>query len=1174
MSLFNQIAFLVGSIPHFVDGIQIDRAAEALSTAAVTSQDNWWSSARRPSTDTTEDVLEIAYGSERLINSLDFEIAHFPCDVRAEYTTASSSAWTPLIFDVGTRTVGGPISPADSGVGPAYETVMDSSPQVVNVNSAVAQFSSQHFGPDAWVRTSWRTAPANILKIRLIFRRHTRGTPPVNVQGSYVPYSVAVKNFNAGHTIYTIEDIPQTKTVSTLADSTFGQSKDIFGSSVSYSVYQDSPSNVTDSYDSNVYWRSNPQPVNYAVVNFYADARDGTGASQVIDRFYIDPLTTGPNMNLYYSDADPVSSAATSSNEVLAYPTMQILGQQPTYVDYPGTQFSNFSFPVGVFSGLEFNNNYLDLDASQGWWVGMNILATADATMSGDQPLFSMGTATLSQSAAGFLWTSDSGKTFTVPFPASYSVGSRCQIILAYTPPGHPTPAGVGEAGVDPRLNHFGVPLIDPPDGWGFGQEIPSGYSLWLQVDDQPLSATTRQLTPPLSAAPTITVNAYPASSSKRTTGFGGLRILSMIVKGIPLSFAQVSEYLHYGNTYSQSVDFPSGLPQTTDGALIRINPQFHDNIQNPVGVVGGRSTEFDGVVWTPVTRGYTLRKGFLAVPPTKAKYWKFEFTNLVAETYQSYVDLHRSVRVFPADVVNNYNVFTGSGTWSPTMGSPVDLATQQNAPATLDYAQAVLALGYSRNGNTAADMLTAVDPRTQNQNRNGNTAWIWNYQPWHVGHGAPSFTEVSQHRYETVDIYHRDRLAYFVGIKQLVPYRVDYETDADTFRFYDAFLDTQNIDVSSVAGLTIGDSLLQAQSGYATVSSRTVKSTRSVRALQFATVESEGSNLLSDDFSDPVLGNNWSQYGDATATRTDDATVVITRGYIRNTNFTLEGTPYSVIEGRLYGNLQTVKSNGAGGGGFSSSTFIPSSSGRIFAAAEITTSVGLSAPLSIQIVSQHSGYVLSEATAELGHGGSVLLSTDYQPGSTSTPLLYSDIMALGTYGNIENSTYASHERLAFGADGEVYARIIQRSSTSDTFTILRMAVFDEPISWSFSVDNGLTWFNAYDVRNKTSGVLTFPVVGKSLKWRVQMYKAGASVSALAIRPWYGGLLGVDSSPVRSAGPNRSSQDDLPVIEEDPMWKQWDSPLPRSWVHPPVSLNLTKPLPTTGAALTPTVVLQ
>lgn len=1164
---------IVTNLPMYVDGVKVTATVASIvsSNAPSSYENNHWASTAAHAISTTEEVLEITYGSERIINKIDFQALHVPCDIRAEYIRENSTFWSPLVFSTGNNNPGGPISSPSGGVGEVYETITDSVPQVISYNRQ--QYAEQPSGSDilnVWHQVSWHCTPATAVKIRIIFLRRVTRSLPVDANGRLVSYSVGCTNFKASYLIETLYDIPRTKVVESRRNTTFSQSQDALGSTVSYSLYQDPASNVLRSVDSNVYWKCNPQPINTAVVNFFTDMRNSQGNGQVVDRFYIDPLTTGPNMNIYYSNDDLPTGSATAVDEVLAYPVVQVVGTQPRYITYGSIRTGNnnyFDFPDEQFCSMSVDNSYIHFDVTSPWWVGLDIISHVDysgaaSTGSRVHPILSIGNSYLVQQNNTFVFTNEIGQKAYIPFPAGFNRNTRYQLLLSYTPVGHYTEAGQGVSGLDGRLGYPVADLIEPPVGWTDGTYIPAGYSLWIKSGNNRAQAVSYLLSPPTSAVDFFHINSYPVGHSLYGTNFGGLNIVSMVLKDIPLSFSQISEYYAYGSAYNATVEFPSERPQTTDGALFRIHPQFQDDLVNPQGIVGGRRNAYDGLSWTPVARDYSLRKGFAAVPPTNAKFWKFEFTNLVAQTYEASDNVYRSVRVFPTYVIRQYEYFQYSGFWN-VLGSLLfrPFINLYGEPAIGD------AYGYNRYGSTAADALVYASSGILPWYNKYN--WLQNFRRWHVGYSAPFFYQTGVHAYEVLEVKHQNKLAYFVGLKQLVAYRTDYLIEDDTVRYYDSFLDNANLDLTQTQGITSDSLVLQSQGNYGTAQSQTLPSTRPVRGLQFATVESEPGSLLSDDFSDPVLSNHWRQYGDATAHRTNDARVLITRGFVQSYYSTFEAVrTYGSLDGKDYGSLEGKLANGVAGGGLSSASIFPSNAGRIIASAQVSATSGLSGPMVIQIVSETGAIVLNEQQVSLSQGGQTLLSVDYQPGSATTgPSLYQDMQNLGAYSAIEGSTYGSHERLVF--TGRVYARVFQRGATSDKFTVIKMSIFDQPIEWSFSVDNGLSWYVAFGIKNKTSGVLSFPQSGKQLRWRVKMFTARSTVSALAIRPWYGNTLGIDSNPARSAGPNNSTQDEVPLLTDDPMWKQWDSPLPQSWVQPLPSLQNVQILPTVGPDLTP-----
>ncbi len=181
---------------------------------------------------------------------------------------------------------------------------------------------------------------------------------------------------------------------------------------------------------------------------------------------------------------------------------------------------------------------------------------------------------------------------------------------------------------------------------------------------------------------------------------------------------------------------------------------------------------------------------------------------------------------------------------------------------------------------------------------------------------------------------------------------------------------------------------------------------------------------------------------------------------------------------------------------------------------------------------------------------------------------LYVDLEGV-SYGALNGTLYGDHESSSF--PGDVYVRVAQVAPSQDSFTVSRVSLFDDPIQWSFSVDDGGTWYDANEIRNNPRGVLSLPDPGTVLRWRAKAWRPGAWVGALAIRPWYGGMLGARPGHhgLSCGGPNRSVVDQYPPIERDPMWQQWDQPIPRWWFNPLAAGPVPPPPPPPVVPLAP-----
>ena len=422
-----------------------------------------------------------------------------------------------------------------------------------------------------------------------------------------------------------------------------------------------------------------------------------------------------------------------------------------------------------------------------------------------------------------------------------------------------------------------------------------------------------------------------------------------------------------------------------------------------------------------------------------------------------------------------------------------------------------------------------AKDPATQE--RLAELGWVWSFAPWHISSSAPRWDRRQPHRYEVVDVSHDTRTGFFVGLKYVRPYRVDYLTDDDTDVYEETFSDDRHLGELHNVEPT-GDGGYSSVSNSARITSSVLPSTRHVRGVQFATIQSENMALLPDDgFVEEDLSLNWAPHGDASIERLVGQGVLLTRG---------------------------VMAEGGGGGGMISGAVYPSAAGRIYAAARVTPRTANGGALRLEIIALETGTVIAAEEREIVSGEEMVMQVGYEVGSALATTTYGDLEIM-TYGDMEVGNLGEDELYApgtYGAlqtdpiGGPVIARLRQLGPSNDRFLVERLSLFDAPVAWQFSVDGGATWHDSMGVRNNPHAVLSFPESGNQLMWRALIFHRDAEVSNLVIRPWYGGLLGsIGRSAEDFVGPNRSVIDDYPDTEDDPMWQQSDGPIPAWWYH-------------------------
>lgn len=519
--------------------------------------------------------------------------------------------------------------------------------------------------------------------------------------------------------------------------------------------------------------------------------------------------------------------------------------------------------------------------------------------------------------------------------------------------------------------------------------------------------------------------------------------------------------------------------------------------------------------VWELIPRDYQLQKGFIHLPPTRARFWKFEFTNLVAEPYESFLPINRKVLLFPPDVLMRYHL-----THNP-IGESTQTGIKTEMELVQQYRNTIETLTQRRSFNerpSPTETLYVPDPAGSKAVR--EQSWVYGFEPWHMDRIPPRFIEPQRHRYREVEIRHVTKVGFFVGLKRLEAYRVNYAVEDDTEVYVEHFHDETNLTSSTWRK---GVNFLTSGAGGVTAESNILRSASEVVGVQFATTQTPPPQVApDDDFRDPMLGSGsydwnsqglWHKVGDANPE------------YLRSVH-----------------SIKVTRNEGTFGG-IESPLIQPSDSGRLYVAARVKLEQDLSAPLFIQVIG-HDGTLLTEQaitgmagqTLEwyVGHTiGSVTLRSPSVSG-IAAPL--SKIIPTGNEFQTNTNPLDTHVRI----------RVIQKGLYSDIFTLDTLSLFDEGILWEWSVDGGTTWIPALDARNNVNGVVTFPQPGKELRWRVHGLRPDLNVTSLKIRPWYRGRhTGAPARPQR--GPNVSTWDHTPPIWDDAEFTEWPSPIPRHW---------------------------
>lgn len=1109
------------AVPALVDTIKDSTTTQSWKLQVATGNQNYWASPQRAISDQTVEAIELRLVAPRLINSVSVNCAHFPQNIQVQVWDSVTSAWNTVYS----------------------KNIYDSVPNYLPATPPVVHEDPQHSAPGAWEQLDISIDPVSTSKVRFLMKRLSNGNGPVintlslSTSAPFistpVPYSLALQDVTLGYNIYEQADLPTAPIFTS----------DFLESQVEWSVRQEVPNNVLDEIP--IPWRSSPQVAADAVVNFYLDTRDYTGLGQLIDRFFVDPLYTNVHCTLYYCDEDtsllPFDAEATplvppaSTNVGSVVGSATGLGYSPTDVQY--TQIENVA--------VQFNPN-------AAWWWGM---------------VFSPGYSSV-EAAGQCLWDTGRGLNLTVePGPgtqaaitvetadgqfASTNLNFQANDIVYATVVYLPEGSSELAAGI----------YVFASVNMAQGQEIVSRYALGLmQAQVHPIFDSFNSSvnlfgyyvpTEVVSGTPTdLYIGALQSSPVP-----ANMEMLSMVIKQIVPTVEQINTYSQEYASYTVVSPYIGTDPtRNTSNSIVRFNP-VNITPENPTGMLGGPGYFYPELPWTPVVRDYIMQKGFMFFNPTKAKFWKFEFTNLSAQPLNSFVAVNQPYQTHngivpglvqqqptppvqdpgnqPAGAAFNQSSVTNQNlNFNDTIFSQLGSTTANN--------------GYVAGGTLSPPTAVQVAADQNVQAYLANTAWYWQYQEWFQGNDAPRFLTTGVHNYNGDTISQSAQVGFFVGLNALSAYRLNAGSQDDTAVYDVLFADDTYLQAGSLTwSLNPYDLYTDESSSFPTVcESTSLLSTTPIIGVQFATSQSDAVEIANDDeFQSALLiDTDWTNtdiaHGVGDVFSTPHPYTVLS--YLQDTyqvqvlrNFnagTITLTPQQ--QGRLVRpdvhpifderDLTIPAPSGTDFGGLATSLCATGSEGNVWAAVRLTVDTPLDQPLFLELVDAGPGPDFDTPT--------VLASVAFDPAP----------------GQIVEQVLGYELGSVIAPGNPIYAQVVQYGNVNDNrWTISRLSVFDEGIVWKFSLDGGGTFYNAFDIRNNANGMLTFPFAGTQLIWRAEGTRPGVHVNYLRIRPVYDTPTWLPpEATVRGA--NVALVDQWPPIQDDPLFNGWNNPVPFWW---------------------------
>jgi hypothetical protein len=1136
--------------PLYVEGIPVAQAALPASKALqAPSGQRFWSSEPRRYGDQTNEMMIVTLSSAKLLNYIALDLPHFPSQYSLAWRDAHG-AW---------HWIEGP-----NGIVLQF-IISGSVPGLVNNAAALtAGMNPYHYGAGHWIHYDEPIRPVTAGAILVAGTRALEtvitiphGLLPHDASGRPCPYPLGVRGLDFGYRVFAPADVPYTSRhpVIVTERQSFAVAEDINGSPVQLTMRENRASDLLGGHP----WKSGPQPMSAAVVSLYADVRGPAGAAQVIDRFYVEPTTSGVSLNLYYASAPPTAGFQAVDTPLPA-PFVTVNGSALPAVDTDGLLFGS------AIGWLDLAAQGTGIDFTAPWWMGWEIQPQFGSTDPGSYMVADTGIVQLWYSAGTWAMTLYGGGTLAT-WPAGHAASDRLQFAAGWDGATlYCWSAQGGSVTMTPAATLPKVTLIR------FGAAQQPNFSLTIWPGNYRLTSYILKQEAP---APDLVAGGVPAQFTQFASG--------------PQAYAAPAQGPG-PTTVNACARFDRSLVLGTPSAGLA-----------PYGFAGGTGSAWTAATWIPVQLSFRLTAGFIQFPPVSACGFKFEFTNLAPEPYEYYTETPQKAKVFPVTPPDAQAGQPPRGSplassRSAVLSGPNTSPGSQPVPPSADNGMVVNASLAPQNfyidaarqrtpPNPGAvlptEALYGTDPHAaQALLQQGGS--LYNFQQWLASpQGAPKQLIAGQETYQEVSVTASSRIAYFAGLSQLVMHRVDYTATTDTAEYIDTFGDTAGLNAAFLGSRATGAVIPWAWApglltvpvnlppgSVARIESPVFSSMHQVTGIQFAAVQAPPYQLLPDPgFLDPALpfvaaaGDCLPLTVSAGTSSPLGSLVMCSRApgqiswaammasYPLWSAFTAPALSWLQMEG----NPSTVP---YGGLAYTGAPVTVSAAGRVHIAARVFASAALTAPLVLQLLDGSSGSVIAEQ--EVAALGSTVTEwfASFTLGDVLAPSAYTWAQVAGTYPQWNATVGQSWNAIdtfipALGAT--LSWQLVQYGLTSDSWGVDDVSIFEDSIRWEFSNDGGSTWWPAYDVNANPNGALVFPPpaagTGNTLRWRLSGYRPNLTVASLAVRPWYSCYpRGVPPRiPGIPHGPNVSHRDSYAQVENDPYWQTWSGPVPQAW---------------------------
>ena len=543
---------------------------------------------------------------------------------------------------------------------------------------------------------------------------------------------------------------------------------------------------------------------------------------------------------------------------------------------------------------------------------------------------------------------------------------------------------------------------------------------------------------------------------------------------------------------------------------------------------VGPGANYFRAKEWTPIPIDYTLSTTQYKLPLTVAKFLKLEFTNLAPRLYLTSEE-ELIVTDYPAWVRNWYRagIRTSDGVPYNPATSPNYFEGQTNIgtpgdPSKLPPVRAVLeGRGVGLPPIIYHGDQATVDLAVSPDSFDGSTLYR---EPEFATHPM-RFYRTTRHDYE-IHFVQAERHAFFVGIKELQVFRSDQAALMDVPEYNETYDDDKYIDYSS--GFTnVGGSMQSAADGDS-ITSVTFESFSKFSAVQVAVLDSGWESAMSPSQID--LGTI------THLTDPDDITLASS-----------STTDYSIVTGQYLG---------ARGGNVIQVNRLANSAEAWYG---VRTAIGAWSGSAITGDNPRTSVVARIQLPQTNLGTYELHLYAFDAGLTQVRRLVASRPI-----KIPVRSWKEVEIVYVASAGEEgwQAEIVQVDpSVSEPLIVDMLGIWQNPIKWEFSNDDGGTWQTIAWPLNKPNGYLRFPEADNLLKVRVTALRANALVSGWSVVPWYIESSMVVRAPIDYYPPWGVSDDqDLLDTSHKPMFMLWSHYFPQRYSVNLLGLPITTTL--------------